>query len=175
MSWVGTADFECVAPGRLRHSWLDNQVLLVLRRAHDSKLTCSRLSSILSSWRDDGADLLRYAKVFPGVVDPGAFLREFSKSRSVAANESLCSALTGKFETSFHNAVGMRVEVFRDQLVAASDRLGIALAALGTELGRLAPADIVRAEEVSSLQPALQAAMQVHELLGMAPRGVCLV
>ena len=175
MRCIGTDDFECTAPGRFRHSWLENQVFLVLRRANASTLTCVLFSSVVLSWRNDVAELKRYARVFPGVVDPGVFLRQFSQGRDIAANESLCSVLTAKFETSFQSAVGMRVEAFRDQLVAASDRLGVVLAALATELGHLAPADIVPAVEVPSLQLALQAAMQVHELLGLAPRGVCLV
>ena len=103
------------------------------------------------------------------------FLRRFSERRGIAANELLCSVLTKKFEASFQETVGVRVEVFRDQLVAASDRVGVAHTALATELGRIAAATNVRAEEVPSLQLALQAAMQVHGLLGMAPRGVCLV
>jgi hypothetical protein len=175
MRWVGTDDFECVAPGRLRHSWLDNQVLLVLRRTHDSKLTCGRFLSIVSSWRDDVAELRRYAQTFPGVVDPGTFLRQFSENRSVAANESLCSALTEKFEAIFYIATNMSVGAFRGQLIPASDRLDVALGSLEADLGNLANGDIVPMEELSNLQEARQATMRVHELLGIAPRGVCLV
>lgn len=171
---VGTDDVACVAPGRLRHSWLDNQVLLVLRPASVEKLVPGQLAALVAAWRDEGTDLLHYARAFPDVVDPGAFLRQFSERKSAVANVGLCADLSAKFEAAFRLDVGLSVGDFRQRLLAAAEQLSTALDDLADDLRQRADASSLSMRD-PKLSATLESAKRVHELLGAAPRGVCLV
>lgn len=174
MLWISTDDFACVAPGRLRHSWLDNQVLLVLRQGGILNVSPVQLSRMVEAWTHDAGDLLRYAHAFPDVVDPGVFLRCFARKRNVAVSDAMCAELSAKFEEAFVAGAGRSVADFQVQLVAASEQASLSLDALVNDLRHRAPGSAVSTQD-PTLLAALRSASRVHELLGLAPRGVCLV
>lgn len=172
--WIPVGDLVCLAPGRLRHSWLDNEVLLVLGQAAEQRIPVRELERLVANWMAEYAELKRYADAFPGIVDPGEFLKEFAEVRGVRVAAVLIDGLSARFAASFDAVVGVSVKEFKRMIGEAATTLGDALERLGNEIEQSARREHLEVRELSSAPAALGAALRLHDLLGKAPRGVWL-
>lgn len=171
---VATAHPACGTPGRLRHSWLDNQVLLVLRPGRGVTMSAGHFMELLVPWEDDLEDLTTYALNFPSVVDPSVFLQEFSTLRNVQLSASLLGALSTAFKDSFVAQRGQTIEQYRLLLLQAAQQLQVKYSILKKEISQAPPAKDVPVSTLASARVTYEAGILVHELLGQAPRGVWL-
>lgn len=175
MLYVPIDDSACAVPAKLRHSWLDNQVLLLLRPSAGSRLTCQQLRHYVASWQLDLAELMRYSCAFPSVVDPGIFLAGFAAKRGATVSSSCVEWLSARFLVSFHEAMNESVEQFRGRLMTAALHLGEALEGLDQTIGPGAYLEELNLMGLESARTVYRAATAVHHLLGLAPRGVWLL
>ena len=171
---VAISHSASAAPGRLRHSWLDNQVLLVLRPDRGGQIRVSDLSSLLRPWFEDLDDLDTYAEHFPSVTDPGVFLQQFAGQRRVTLPAAVSDGLSTRFAGAFREQAGISVAEFREQLGTSSRALRTELKALEDEVAGHGAATSISLSDLESVRTAFAAAGAVHRLLGFAPRGVWL-
>ena len=134
----------------------------------------SELSSLLRPWFEDLDDLDAYAAQFPSVADPGVFLQHFAGQRKVTLPAGVSAGLSTRFAGVFREQAGLSVAEFREQLGASSRTLRTALKALESEVSGRSAAASIRLSDLESVRTAFAAAVAVHRLLGLAPRGVWL-
>ena len=174
MTCVVTAHPACGWPGRLRHSWLDNQVLLVLRPERAIHMRAAHLLTLMRPWSDDLDDLDAYATQFPSVIDPGVFMQEFAGRRGLTLPSGVRDALSAGFAKAFHAHIGQSVAEYREQLALSAQQLRAALETLEREVAGHGADEDVKLAELDGSRSAYAAALDVHGLLGHAPRGVWL-
>ena len=172
--YVKIDHIACTSPGRLRHSWLENEVFMFLKPEVRPRLQAFILARQIVAWAGYLVELDGYAREFPSVIDPGNFLKYFANKNGRSVSLSLdkqIQQISKSFADEFQIRLNMSHEDFRSQLDKASKQLAIALSQLEREA---ASAREPMVSKLAFVDAAWQAANEVHRLLGMAPRGIVL-
>lgn len=161
-------------PSKLRHSWLENQVLLLLRPSSPHAVTREQALRILDSWRTDMQQLLQYSEVFPGLSDPATFLETFLCARGLPLSRHELDQLRERFRHSHMTNHGMTPGECREALLAAAAQLSAGLERLRERIDRIAPGNRITISTLEDGESVFSAATKVHSLLATASPGVCI-
>jgi hypothetical protein len=161
-------------PSKLRHSWLENQVFLLLRPSSPQVVTRQQALRVIDGWRTDMQQLLQYSRTFPGLSDPGTFLETFLVVRGLPPSRSELDELRERFRHSYLTYYGMTPSECREALLASAMELSDGLERLRERVDRLTPSDRVVLSMLEESESVFSTATKVHSLLATASPGVCI-
>lgn len=163
-----------VALGRLRHSWLENQLLLVLNPGFTGELMRSDAMRLADQWCVEATRLLDCCNSLPGVIDPSRFLKAYLRARGLDATADESEKLEKAFTCAFEREHGRTPDNARYELLAAASELRAALDSFQHAVRRSDPERPTRITASQSATHAYSSAKAVHHLLARIPRGVYL-
>jgi hypothetical protein len=167
-------DPRVATPSKLRHSWLENQVLLLLHPSSPQQVTREQALRMLDSWRADMGQLAQYSQSFPGLTDPGAFLEAFLLSRGLPRIQDELDQLRDRFRRSYRSRHGMTPSECREALLDLTAKLRKALEDLRTRVEQQTPGARLSLPSIDASESAFNAATRLHRLLATASPGVYL-
>lgn len=156
---------------RLRHSWLENQVLLVLKPNQSGRFVREKLLQLLDAWRVDVARLLEFCRSFPASHSPASFLEAFAGRRGRTIEPNELSRLDAAFAEHFERRLGCTPRGRRQDLLNSAAELHRAVESFRATVAQLEAGALVRVDSVAAAEAYL-AAGRIHQLMDHLPRGV---